>query len=488
MKRQFITFFFLLSALIIIGCAINPVSGKRDFVLMNESQEITLGRNYHPKIIKQFGRYNDPKLQEYVSYVGNRLAASSHRPGIVYRFTVLDSPDVNAFALPGGYIYIYRGLLSYLNSEAELAAVLGHELGHITARHGVRQQSAATAANLGYTIGQIFIPELRNNASQNIFGVLSGAMLSGYGREHELQADALGAEYLARAGYDPNAIITVLKVLRNQSEFSKEIAKTEGRKIQSYHGLFATHPDNDTRLQSVVSRGRTFLSKTKSAKDNSNFPQRLEGLTFGDSAAEGIRRKNRFYHKDLGFAIYFPEGWILKNNPDRLSALAPQGKAFAALTVQDINKRISPREFIVERLGFTKLKEGKEISPNNLTGYTALSKIKTTKGIRLGRLSVIYFKDKAFFLINAAKEIYMEKEINDKMLKTALSFHPLKKEEVALAESLKIHYFRAEKSITYKKLADKSRIPGYAESQLRLLNNQYPIGEPIPGKIIKIVR
>ena len=483
---KYISLLFIL--VIFCGCAINPVSGDHDFVLMSETKEISIGREYHPKILKQYGKYDDPALQAYVSRVGKKLASFSHRPELVYRFTVLDSTDVNAFALPGGYIYITRGILAYLNTEAELAGILGHEIGHVTARHGVKQQTAATAGNIGITIGQILVPELRNQAASSIYGLLSGAFLSGYGREHELQADGLGAEYLARAGYDPYAMIDVLKILKMQAEFSSEVAKSEGRKIQMYHGLFASHPDNDTRLQNVINSKRLMFTRKSHFKDDNNFLSMLSGLTFGDSSAEGIRRKNKFYHQELGFAIYFPDGWVLKNRPDSLQGVAPKGKAIALLTLQDINKLNTPRKFLTERLGFKKLTKGKKIEPAGLNGYTAFAEVNSSTGMRHTRVSIIYFNDRAYVLIGIAKDMQLQNDVNDNMLKTALSFHPLSKKEAILAKPLTIQLQRATTSTTYRKLALESRLPGYAESQLRLLNHQYPKGEPAPGKMVKIVR
>ena len=186
--------YFLLLLLIVslVSCAVNPVTGKQDFVMISEEQEIQMGREYNSQILKMNPVYQDQKLQDYVQSIGESLALKSHRPNLIYRFTVLDSPDINAFALPGGYIYINRGLMSYFSSEEELAAVLGHEIGHVTARHSVRQYSqsqlmgilsAAIEINSGRTAG-------------NIANLASGALLSGYGREMELEADDLGAQYI----------------------------------------------------------------------------------------------------------------------------------------------------------------------------------------------------------------------------------------------------------------------------------------------------
>src|SRR5574340_13310 len=249
MRLVFISLAFSLLA----GCAQNPVTGKSDFVMMSESEEIAIGRQYDEQVIKkQYRAYESKALQDYVDRVGQKLATQSHRPDLQYHFSVLDTPEINAFALPGGYVYVTRGILAYLNSEAELAAVVGHEIGHVTARHGVRQQSAAQAANLGLTIASIFVPELNTNIAQNLTNLLGGALLSGYGREHELEADRLGAQYLARTDYDPQAMIRVVGVLKNQELKDAELARQEGREPRRYSGLFATHPDNDTRLKQVV--------------------------------------------------------------------------------------------------------------------------------------------------------------------------------------------------------------------------------------------
>ena len=193
----------LLAALVLANCATNPVTGESGFAVMSESEEIQTGRTEDPKVRKQYGVYDHPALQQYVNDIGQKLAKASHRPNLEYHFLVVDSPEVNAFALPGGYVYITRGILAYLNSEAELAAVLGHEIGHVTARHSVQQLSAATAANVGAAILQVFVPQARGVVGDNLINLLGNVLLSGYGREHELEADRLGAEYLARTGYDP---------------------------------------------------------------------------------------------------------------------------------------------------------------------------------------------------------------------------------------------------------------------------------------------
>jgi predicted Zn-dependent protease len=242
----------LLLTLTLANCAVNPVTGNPNLSLVSESEEVQIGGREDIKIRQQYGVYDNPQLQQYVNAIGQRLVKASHRPQLEYRFLVVDSPEINAFALPGGYIYITRGILAYLNSEAELAAVLGHELGHVTSRHSVQQMSATTAANIGATLLGIFVPQLNNVAGDLVVNLFGGALLSGYGREHELEADRLGAEYLARTGYDPQAMVRVVGVLKNQEVFDARVAQSEGRQPRAYHGVFDSHPDNDTRLQQLV--------------------------------------------------------------------------------------------------------------------------------------------------------------------------------------------------------------------------------------------
>jgi predicted Zn-dependent protease len=211
--------------LLLTHCAKNPVTGGKDFVLMSEQQEIQMGAQAHKDVMKEYGMLENPQLQAYVTRVGKALAAKSHRPNLDWHFTVVDSPEVNAFALPGGYIYVTRGIMAYLNSEAELAGVLGHEIGHVTARHGVRQQSAATAAGLGAILGSILVPGLDNQAGATLLQQLSQSLIAGYGREHELESDRLGAEYLAKTAYNPQAMVEVIGVLKNQELYDIELAR-----------------------------------------------------------------------------------------------------------------------------------------------------------------------------------------------------------------------------------------------------------------------
>lgn len=479
-KINFLLLIFLIAYL--SGCATNPVTGKQDLVLMSEKQEIEIGRRYHKEILKQYKIYEDPQLQQYVSDIVEDLSTKSHRSDLIFHATLLDSPQVNAFALPGGYVYITRGIMSYMNSEAELAGVLGHEIGHVTARHGVRQQSASQIAQILSTAAVIATGSRAIADASNIAGT---ALIRGYGREHELEADRLGAEYLAKTGYDPEEMINVVGILKSQEEFDKQLAKEEGREPRAYHGLFSTHPANDRRLQEVIRAAEKFRSKNN-RPDDGTFLKLTNGMTLGQSEREGVVRGNKFYHKDLNVTITFPEGWKIDNLPDRLIASTKEKDAVMQISLRDLNKRQSPKEFIQSQFG-EDIRSDKPVKTESFSGYTAITRTKTPFGTQDTRIAAL-FKDKQVFqILAAAKDADLLKKYDKEFLATVSSVRKLRNNEKKLAKARKIKLITAKRGDTFAKLAKNSPVTSHAEEQLRLLNGMYPDGEPIPGKPVKII-
>jgi predicted Zn-dependent protease len=471
----------LLSALVLTNCAVNPVSGNPNFVTMSESQEVSVGRSEDTKIRSQYGIYDDPALQRYVSDIGQRLAKSSHRPGLEYQFVVVDSPEINAFALPGGFIYVTRGILAYLNSEAELAAVLGHEIGHVTARHSVQQLSAATAASVGASVLQIFVPQVRNAAGDMLINSLGGALLSGYGREHELEADRLGAEYLARTGYDPQAMIKVVGVLKNQELFDNEVAKAEGREPRRYHGLFASHPDNDTRLQEVVREAGKF-SSTENRINREEFLKHMERMVFADSPEQGIVRNNVFYHASLGLTLQFPAGWKVRNGTQNVTATSPDRNALVDLRSAG-NAEGSPAEVLRKVL---KLGTGSSVTPTTIGGLKAAVTEILISG-KPTRVAVVFLGKSAYAIGMQASSDAAFRQHMAAMDAAMQSFHPITAKERELAKPLRIRVITARAGQTFADLAKSSPLGRFAEGHLRVINALYPAGEPVAGQALKIV-
>lgn len=472
----------LLAGLLLAGCAVNPATGESDLVFMSENQEIALGRQYHQEVLKQFEPYADQALQDYVQAVGERVATVSHRGNLYYRFTVLDSPDINAFALPGGYIYIHRGLLTYMNSEAELAAVLAHEVAHVTARHAVRRHTSSTLAGIFSTAVAVGTGQ---RAAADLANLLGTAVTRGYGREHELEADGLGARYLASGGYDPEAMIEVIGLLKMQQEFADSVARESGDTPSSYHGLFATHPRHDTRLQQVV--GQAVLHGGDGRTGRQEFLAAIDGLEFGDSTRAGVRRGNRFFHKPLDFTLTYPEGWRILNYPSAVIGHTVPKDGFVQMTLEDLNKRITPVEFIRERLGIKELRAGEPLSQAGLEGYTGIAP-GGISGAKLHRVAVIYYNRQAYIFRGWAEKGRGFNELDADFLDSIRSFRPLRTGEERLAESLKLRVQTVRRGDTFGRLARRSRIPNHPEAQLRLLNGLYPDGELRAGARIKTVR
>ncbi len=469
---------FLAGALLLLqGCAVNPATGDRDFVLMSEADEISTGRQYAREIRDKYPVYKDVAVQKYVQRVGQQVAANSHRSSLAYQFTVIDTPDINAFALPGGFIYIHRGLMVYLNSEAELAAVLAHEIGHVTARHSVRQHSMAMTSQVLSQIVGIYAGGVASDLS-NIAG---SALVSGYGRDHELEADGFGAQYLSNSGYDPQAMIEIIEVLKNQETFAQLRAKDSGQKIASYHGLFSTHPRNDERLQQVVGQVPPVAG---GRVERDSFLKAIDGIAFGNSEEQGVIDGRNFLHKPLDMKISFPEEWTLQNNPQQLIAVAPDKKAFLLMQMGEVKDGFTPVEHLRDMVGRSRVMQGKELQGGGYHGYSA---IVDPSRKPLHRVAVVYYKGKIFEFIGSVENERQFDQFDNSMRKTIASFSRLPRSDYDTADGLHIKLVRTRKGDTYSSLAASSPISKYAEEHLRLLNDDYPAGEPAPGELIKLV-
>ena len=471
-------YLFLSILILFSGCAVNPVSGDQDFVLMSESQEIALGRNYSSQILKQIPAYPDKELQDYVQSVGDSLAKKSHRPNLIYRFTVLDSPDVNAFALPGGYIFVFRGLMAYLSSEEELAAVLGHELGHVTARHSVQQISQSQLFDVLTTV-------VGRQSSSNIYNITNlakSAFLAGYGRKLELQADELGAEYLVKDGYSSAGMLETLSVLKDQEIYSKEKSKRRGQQ-QTYHGVFSSHPSNDKRFQEVITKAQK-LEVNITKDPQGNYMKYMDNMIYGDNEASGVRRGRDFYHQDLDIHLKAPEKWEIENTISSLFFYSQNGEASLSVQVDDQNMRETPKDYLYRNISSNL----SEVEDFLLGGYEACTAILERSGKRF-RIAVI-FKDKKIFQflgnLNSSEENFFNYDKD--FLYIVKSFSKLKESERSLALPLRIKLHKVKKGQSYNSLANASLIPNDPEKKLRLLNGDYPNGTLSAGRLIKIIK
>jgi len=323
----------LLASLLVLGaCAVNPATGRRELALVSEAQEIQMGRDADPQIVAQLGLVEDEGVQRYVSDLGLRLAAVSERPDLPWTFRVVDDPVVNAFALPGGFLYVTRGILLNFDSEAELAGVLGHEIGHVTARHTVSQMSRQQLQQIGLGVGMIFSENIRE-----LGGLLSAGMQLmnlRYSRGDETQADELGLNYIAQLGYDPTAMIGVFEMLAQAGGGSGE----EGR-VPEWQ---LTHPYPENRADNIREYITANGLPTDGRVERAAYIGRLDGLVYGEDPRHGYFKDARFVHPDLAFELTFPSGWRTINQRSVVAALEPSEEAI--MTLEVASEEVDPAE------------------------------------------------------------------------------------------------------------------------------------------------
>ena len=308
---------------LLVSCARNPVTGKKEFMLMSVNQEKALGASYDPQVVSQFGIYDDAKMQAFINDRGKKMAAISHRPGLDYQFKIVDSPVVNAFAVPGGYVYFTRGIMAHFNNEAEFAGVLGHEIGHVTARHSAKQYSQQMLAQLGFIVGMVASEEFRQYSDLASVGLQ--LMFMKFSRNHESQSDKLGVEYSTKIGYDAHEM----------ANFFKTIERIQVQAGASVPTLLSTHPDPGDRYNRVHQ-----LAAKEQANGSANlevnrdsYLRMIDGLVYGEDPKQGYVENGYFYHPELKFQFPVPGNWQVVNTPAQLQMAPQDGKALIVLTL-----------------------------------------------------------------------------------------------------------------------------------------------------------
>jgi predicted Zn-dependent protease len=309
----------LLTVVLLAACSTNPATGKRQFNIVSESQEVAIGQQSHPEILKQYGVYTEkPELNQLVERVGRRLAAASERPNLPWTFTVLDSPIVNAMALPGGYIYITRGMLERINSEDELAGVLGHEIAHVTARHSAQQISRQQLAQVGMVLGAVVAGPEAAQAYGQLAELGVGLLFQRYSRQHETEADLLGTGYLAEVRYNPVGAERMLMTLAR-------LDKNPSGGLDRY---FMSHPDPAKRVKDVRNKitemGGMLSAGNYEQPDRAGFVRLLDGIVTANSTQHTVIRDNVVYDRDHGLVVRAPNGWVPTTSPGSMFVMTPE--------------------------------------------------------------------------------------------------------------------------------------------------------------------
>ena len=349
----------------VAGCTVNPATGERAFTgFMSAADEARVGGEQHPRIVGSFGgAYADRRVQDYVARVGHALGQVSERPDLAFTFTVLDSPVVNAFALPGGYIYVTRGLLALVSDEAELAAVLAHELGHLTARHAAQRYSQQVVAGLGAAV----LGAVSDLAS---FGV--AAVLQSYSREQEFEADTLAIRYLGRAGYPADAMAALLVKLDRHARLEAELAGRAAGEVDS-RNMMATHPRTLERVQ------RAATDRAGGRQGREEYLQLIDGLPYGDNPEHGLIRGRIFIHPALAIRFEVPPGFRLVSGARQVVAQGPNGSAIAFDSVR--NEAMTMTEYLRDVWGRSlKLDEAATLEANGVDGASATGRVQTRRG------------------------------------------------------------------------------------------------------------
>ncbi len=346
-------------ALLPSGCATNPVTGKSQISLVSESQEIQMGQEAAQQVQQSIGFYDDAAVQSYVSGIGMKMAKASERPNLPWEFHVVNDASVNAFALPGGFIYVTRGLMTAINDEAELATVVGHEIGHVTNRHSVQQISKQQLFSLGLGVGSILSPGVAKVAGLASQGLQ--VLFLKYSRDAENEADLAGFRYAANQNYDVREMTKVFQTLQRVSEASG------GGKLPEW---LETHPDPGTRIQNTQARLDTLHKDLSHAITNrEGYLQHVQNMTYGEDPRQGFFEGNTFYHPDLRFQLTFPDGWKTQNGADAVVAASPAQDAMLQLGLAG---KTSPQQAVQQFLSQQGVQAG-QTSSTSINGLPAAS-------------------------------------------------------------------------------------------------------------------
>ena len=461
------------------SCATNPATGQRQLSFVSEEREIAMGQENDAEIRKEMGSYDDPALQQYVTTVGMKLAMNSERPNLPWHFTVVDTPAINAFALPGGYIYITRGILAYLDDESQMAGVLGHEIGHVTARHSVNQQSKSTLAQIGIIGGAIFAPGGAAAAEAASSGL--GLLFLKYGRDDEAQADQLGVRYATRAGWDPAGVPRMLVTLGRIEEAS------DSKGVPNW---LQTHPPADDRVQRVQAAVREAEGTAqKFTTDHDGYLKHVDGIVWGDNPNQGIVRGSSFLHKGLRFAFDFPSGWTLQNGQTAVVAKQPGGRSLMVLEPvrRPAGRTIDDVAIIsMQNAGFRQI-DGAPTTVNGLQGYLG-----TYVGVSqsLGRVQarVLHLRhDRDVYLIAGLAPVDDYPNVVGEFSKSLQSFRGLSPAEAESIQPNRVGLYTARSGDTWQSVAEKQSKGIIKPTTLAIMNGHPVNDQPAPGERLKIV-
>jgi predicted Zn-dependent protease len=467
--------------LVAASCALNPATGQREFSLMSESQEIAIGQEMDAQIQREMGIYDDKALQEYVAGIGRRLAQNSERPNLPWHFSIVDSPAINAFALPGGYIYLTRGIMPFLTDEAELAGVLGHEIGHVTARHAAQQYSRATGTQLGLIVGSIFVPGVREVGGLAQTGL--GLLFLKYGRDDELQADALGVRYASRSGWSPSGVAGMLSTLDRINVASED--------RQGVPNWLATHPapaDRVERVQAAIKEAEAGSSAIRPV-DRADYMTRVDGLVYGDNPDQGVTRGSEFLHRALRFAIEFPRGWEINNSATQVVGKRPSANVFLLLQLVQNPRGRGAEDIARSDMGSAgfRLVQGGRTTINGLEAFVGTYEGSIADLGRVGVRAAHIVHGGNVFLFAGIAPVDGYPRVEGELNEGLRSFRPLSAAEAERIQPNRVDLYTARSGDTWQAIAERQGKGVIKPETLAIMNGRTPAEPPRPGERLKIV-
>lgn len=465
------------------GCTTNPATGQEQFAaLMSPQQERQVGAEQHPRITQQFGgAYDERSIADYVTGLGQRLAAQSEMPELNFTFTVLDSPIVNAFALPGGYVYVTRGLMALAENEAELAGVIAHEIGHVTARHSAERYSQNVVANLGVALLGVLT---RSNELANVAGYGAQAYLQSYSRGQEFEADTLGVRYLTRAGYAPDAMASFLSKLDRHSRLQAQLAGRSPDSVDQTN-IMATHPRTLDRVEAARQAANvSAVANPRIARNE--YLRKLDGMLYGDNPDQGFVRNRDFIHPTLRFRFTVPDGFTLVNGQTKVQATGPNN-AVISFDMGKAQGNPSPSAYLQAWAGNLRLSNIETIDVNGQRAATGAARTSSNAGPVDVRLVAIAGDDGSFYRFAFITPAQMTNQLSQGLRETTYSFRRLNAAEAAAVkpERLRIHTVRA--GDTAASLAARMPAGPLAAERFATLNGLQVGQLPPAGTLVKIV-
>src|SRR5258705_4101392 len=463
----------LVAGAVSAACARNPATGKRELMLVSESQEIQMGQQADSQVIASIGLYPDPALQSYVQGLGTKLATTSERASLPWTFRVVDDPAVNAFAIPGGFVYVTRGILAHMTTEAELATVMGHEIGHVTARHTAHEMSREQVAGLGLAIGSIASSQIAKYA-----GVASqalGVMFLKFSRDNENQADELGVRYSSRANYDSRQMVDVMRML-------DKITAEGGGRLPEW---LATHPNPGNRIahiNAVIARMQTNFAGATVNRDG--FERRLDGIIFGMNPREGFFKGTEFFHPDLKFRISFPSGWQTVNSKAAVAAQSPQEDAVIELTLASGSSADQAARSFLSSEGV----QAGPLTPGSVNGLTAAQApfaASPQSGTLHGTAAFIEYGRSVYLVLAYGTEASWPAK-QDAARRAWCSFGPLNDPAILNVQPQHVDLITVDRRTTLAELARRRPSP-VPVATLALINQVDETAPLEPGRIVKCV-